>query len=230
MLPRVLEPEVMDTAEEARDYDAMDHSAVNRIFVMDFLAAWRGEGPILDVGTGTAQIPIELCRQAPQARLLAIDLAEHMLAVGRENVRRAGLEDRVELRRVDAKRLPFMDGAFGALISNSIVHHIPEPGAVLSEMVRIVAPDGILFIRDLLRPADHAGVDHLVQTYATEANAHQRQLFDKSLRAALTLAEIRALVAGLGFDRETVQQTTDRHWTWSARKTRTAPTPGERRG
>ena len=33
MLPRVLEPEVMDTAEEARDYDAMDHSQVNRVFV-----------------------------------------------------------------------------------------------------------------------------------------------------------------------------------------------------
>jgi hypothetical protein len=41
---------------------------------------------------------------------------------------------------------------------------------------------------------------------------------------------MRALVAGLGFDPETVRQTTDRHWTWSARKTRTAPTPGERRG
>jgi hypothetical protein len=38
MLPRVLEPEVMDTPEEARDYDAMDHSAVNRVFVADFLA------------------------------------------------------------------------------------------------------------------------------------------------------------------------------------------------
>ena len=33
MLTRILEPEVMDTAEEARDYDTMDHSAVNRVFV-----------------------------------------------------------------------------------------------------------------------------------------------------------------------------------------------------
>ena len=35
MLPRVLEPEVMDTAEEARDYDTMDHSEVNRRFVAE---------------------------------------------------------------------------------------------------------------------------------------------------------------------------------------------------
>ena len=64
MLPRVLEPEVMDSAEEASDYDAMDHSHVNRLFVTDFLTIWKGANPILDVGTGTAQIPIELCRQA----------------------------------------------------------------------------------------------------------------------------------------------------------------------
>src|SRR5437879_2965362 len=79
MLTRVLEPEVMDSPEEARDYDAMDHGAVNRAFVVDFLAAWNGENPILDVGTGTALIPIELCRQAPAARVVAVDLAEHMI-------------------------------------------------------------------------------------------------------------------------------------------------------
>src|SRR5689334_84912 len=99
MLPRTLEPEVMDSPEEARDYDAMDHAAVNRVFVEDFLAAWDGRGPVLDVGTGTAQIPIEFCRRDPRAEVVAIDLAEEMLRVGRENVRRAGLESRVRLER-----------------------------------------------------------------------------------------------------------------------------------
>src|SRR5438046_2494869 len=97
MLSRVLEPEVMDTPEEARDYDAMDHSTVNRVFVADFLAVWGGLGRVLDVGTGTAQIPIELCRQNSSASVVAIDLAEEMLRVGRENVRRAGLESRITL-------------------------------------------------------------------------------------------------------------------------------------
>ena len=112
MLPRTLEPEVMDTPEEARDYDAMDHAAVNRVFVDDFLAAWDGRGPLLDVGTGTAQIPVALCRSHPNAEVVGIDLAEHMLAVGRENVRRAGLESRIRLERWDAKQMPCPDGAF----------------------------------------------------------------------------------------------------------------------
>jgi ubiquinone/menaquinone biosynthesis C-methylase UbiE len=218
MLPRTLEPEVMDSAAEATDYDAMDHSAVNRVFVADFLALWDGGIPLLDAGTGTAQIPIELCRQSPAARVVAVDLAEHMLQVGRDNVRKAGLDDRLELRRCDAKQLPFADGSFRGVISNSIVHHIPEPSRVLAEMVRVVAPGGLLFVRDLLRPADEATLSALVETYAAGANAHQQQMFADSLRAALTLAEVRALVAGLGLDPSAVRQTTDRHWTWAARR------------
>jgi ubiquinone/menaquinone biosynthesis C-methylase UbiE len=218
MLPRILEPEVMDSPEEARDYDAMDHAAVNRAFVADFLAAWDGANPVLDLGTGTAQIPIELCRQSPAARVVAIDLAEHMLALGRDNVRRAGLDDRIRLQRVDAKGVPFGDASFAAVMSNSIVHHIPQPAAVLAEMVRVTAPGGLLFVRDLLRPADEMTLLRLVATYAGGENEHQRQMFADSLHAALTLEEIRQLVAGLGFDPMTVQQTTDRHWTWVARK------------
>ena len=76
MLPRVLEPEVMDSAAEAHDYDAMDHAQVNRVFVADFLAVWDGRGQVLDVGTGTAQIPVELCRRVDGVRVVGIDLAD----------------------------------------------------------------------------------------------------------------------------------------------------------
>jgi ubiquinone/menaquinone biosynthesis C-methylase UbiE len=217
MLPRILEPEVMDSESEALDYDAMDHSGVNRVFVEDFLSLWDGRSPILDVGTGTAQIPIELCRHSANASVTAIDLAEHMLRVGRENVRRAGLGERITLECVDAKAMPYPSRSFSAVISNSIIHHIPEPGRVFAEMKRVIGPGGLLFVRDLLRPADDASVDRLVDLYAAGANEHQRQMFGDSLRAALTLDEIRSLVQPLGFDPGSVQQTTDRHWTWTAR-------------
>jgi ubiquinone/menaquinone biosynthesis C-methylase UbiE len=206
----------MDTAAEARDYDAMDHAAVNRAFVADFLAVWDGCGPILDAGTGTAQIPVELCRQHPGAQVTGVDLAERMLALGRANVARAGLERRVRLEHCDAKRLPFADGAFGAVISNSIVHHIPEPQVVLQEMVRVLAPNGTLFVRDLLRPDSLAALRRLVEKHTPGANEHQKQMFADSLHAALRLDEFRALVAELGFDPAGVRQTTDRHWTWVA--------------
>jgi ubiquinone/menaquinone biosynthesis C-methylase UbiE len=218
MLDRILEPEVMDSAEEAQDYDAMDHSQVNRAFVTDFLKHYAGAGPVLDVGTGTAHIPIELCRQQPVVTVVAVDAAAAMITLAETNVARAGLTARIALRLVDAKRLPHAHGFFPAIMSNSIVHHIPEPPAVLAEIVRVAAPGAVVFVRDLLRPASNAAVNALVDQYAAEGNSRQRKLFGDSLRAALTLEEMRALIAELGIDRETVQQTTDRHWTWAYRK------------
>ncbi len=68
MLPRVLEPEVMDSPDDAQDYDSMDHTVVNEVFVTDLLkevSSLNGlrmksdddERPldVLDLGTGTAQ-------------------------------------------------------------------------------------------------------------------------------------------------------------------------------
>ncbi|HVW01958.1 MAG TPA: class I SAM-dependent methyltransferase [Planctomycetaceae bacterium] len=223
-MQRVLEPEVMDTAVEAADYDAMDHREVNRRFVDDLLAC-RLEPElapaeplmVVDIGTGTAQIPIELCRSVDTVHVTGVDLAAHMLQLGQRNIVAAGLQSRIRLELVDAKGLPFGDGEFDWVISNSIVHHIPEPLDAFAEMVRIVRPEGLLFVRDLLRPGDAAEVEHLVQTYAREANLHQQQLFRQSLHAALSLDELRELLERLGLPREWAQQTSDRHWTIAGR-------------
>jgi ubiquinone/menaquinone biosynthesis C-methylase UbiE len=227
-LQRILEPEVMDTAQEASDYDAMDHREVNARFVDDLLAVLPAPGRVLDVGTGTALIPIELCTRAPGASLDAIDLAAHMLEIARSNVTRAGLEGRVHLALQDAKKTGWPAGSFDAVVSNSIVHHIPEPRDVLAEMWRLTRAGGVLFVRDLARPESDARVRKLVAQYAPvpsevapEVRAmHERQraLFDASLRAALTTDDVQAMVAPLGIAAGTVRMTSDRHWTLSCRK------------
>jgi ubiquinone/menaquinone biosynthesis C-methylase UbiE len=226
MLTRVLEPEVMDTDEDAREYDSMDHAAVNGVFVADLLAMFDVQTsgllsldpshPILDLGAGTAQIPIALCRQNADLRVVAVDAAESMLAIAHENVAAAGFADRVELVLADAKRLPFRDAAFSVSVSNSIVHHIAEPAGVLAEAVRVASPGAVQFHRDLCRPNDEAELERLVATYTAGATAYQRKLFSESLRAALSLNEIQSLVEKLGFPRDSVRMTSDRHWTWMA--------------
>jgi ubiquinone/menaquinone biosynthesis C-methylase UbiE len=216
MLTRILEPEVMDSAEEARDYDGMDHSHVNRVFVTDLLRLRTAFHTALDVGAGTAQIPIELCQRHPTVHVTAIDLAEHMLRVGRVNVERVHLAQRIKLECCDAKRMPFTNGAFDVVMSNSIIHHIPDPFAVFAEMARVVKPGGLLFVRDLLRPENLTQLQSFVHQYAGDANAHQQKMFADSLHAALTLGEVRNMVAHLGYDAATVQATSDRHWTFAA--------------
>lgn len=237
MLHRVLEPEVMDTPEEARAYDDMDHSEVNRRFVDDFLefvdgSAVRSDaagaaggagseplsGEILDVGAGTAQIPIELARRSDRFRIWAIDLSVAMLELARRNVEIAGLRHLIRTDLVDAKGLPYADNHFAAVISNSIIHHIPEPGQVLLESWRTLAPGGAIFFRDLARPDNEQELARIVDVNAAGATGHQRKLFAESLHAALSLDEVRGLVRSLGLDPTAATLTSDRHWTFRARK------------
>lgn len=219
-LQRVLEPEIMDTVEEAVDYNSMDHSEVNKLFVQE-LFAFAAEhnfeiNHTLDLGTGTALIPIALCQAHSTASVVAVDMAGEMLKLARQNVQTSELNDRIELQLLDAKDLPFEDGQFDCLISNSIIHHIPEPKACVAEMVRVVEPGGVIFVRDLMRPDTDEQVKQIVQTYTGSENAHSQQMFDDSLRAALSLDEIRDLVSKHGCDENSVTATSDRHWTWAA--------------
>ncbi|MCA9055006.1 MAG: class I SAM-dependent methyltransferase [Planctomycetaceae bacterium] len=227
MLPRTLEPEVMDTAEEAADYDLMDHSEVNTRFVEDLLdwmlhknerAGFALSGTFLDVGVGTAQIPIELATRTSTLRIQGIDLAQEMLQLARRNAVAAQVSERILLDRVDAKQTGYADAAFDGVISNSIVHHIPEPGFVFAELWRVLKPAGVFFVRDLLRPETNDQVEHFVATYTAGETPHQQQLFRQSLHAALTVDEIADLIAPLGLPRTAVQQTSDRHWTIAALK------------
>ena len=217
-LHRVLETEVMDTPEEARDYDAMAHDAVNRAFVNDMLAAGEVGFDVLDLGTGTAQIPLELCRQHDDCRVKGVYLSMHMLDLARINIEQAGFTQRISVERVDAKRLPFDGGSFHAVMSNSIVHHIPDPMVVLAEAVRVTLTGGLLFFRDLMRLQSRKEVAGFVRLYAGKENPRQRKMFEESLCAALSLVEIRMLVGSLGFAPETVQASSDRHLTWCATK------------
>lgn len=213
----------MDTTEETMAYDAMDHSTVNRLFVDDLLVAQPDLSDTLDIGTGTALIAIELCRRVETARVTAVDLSANMLELARANAEAANVISQIRLDLIDAKQLPFESNQFRCVMSNSIVHHIPVPLPALQEAVRVTAPGGMLFFRDLMRPGSLEEVDQLVSTYAGEETDHARQMFYDSLRAALELNEIRSLVETLGFDRATVQATSDRHWTWSAVKSTVKP-------
>ena len=75
-----------------------------------------------------------------------------------------------------------------------------------------------IFIARSAAPGRRRDGQHLVATYAAGANDHQRKMFDDSLRAALSLAEIIDLAGELGLSPDTVQATSDRHWTLVARK------------
>jgi ubiquinone/menaquinone biosynthesis C-methylase UbiE len=210
---RILEPEVMDTWLEATAYDAMDFESVNAAFATDAIDLDPHAIKILDVGTGTARIPILMCQQRPQYLITAIDLAQSMLIIGQRNVEAAGMNQRIRLERVDSKRMPYPDLEFDMIVSNSLVHHLPDPLSFFQEIKRLVRPGGAILIRDLIRPASDDVVNKLVAKIGEKYDAHQQQLFRDSLKAALTLAEVQELIDRVELSQVNLSQSSDLHWT-----------------
>ncbi|KOP26105.1 methyltransferase [Hapalosiphon sp. MRB220] len=213
-MERILEPEVMDSAEEAIEYDAMDFTEVNSAFAQEAIALGSSEETVvLDAGTGTARIPILMCQMRPNWQVVAVDLAASMLEIASSHVQEAGLQNQIRLELVDVKHMPYADGQFDMVVSNSLVHHLPNPLSLFRELKRVLKPNGGIFIRDLFRPQDEATMNALVDSIGTEYNEHQKKLFRDSLHAALTINEVKDLLSEVGLQAVEVYQSSDRHWT-----------------
>ncbi len=209
-MERTLEPEVMDTAEEADGYDAMDHGEPNAAFV-DRLCALEAGGRMLDIGTGPGHLPLLVCARIDGAAVVGIDLSEHMLRHAERHRAKSTYRDRVEYRLGDAKGLEFGDGEFDAVFSNTILHHIPDPRPFLREAWRVLKPEGALLIRDLYRPATPERALELVAQHAASASPYQRELFRASLHAAFATGELERIAREAGLEGAELTVDSDRH-------------------
>jgi len=213
-IPRELEPEFVDTAEESQNYRDMDHDAVNSRFVTDLLAGGEVGTRVVDMGCGPCLIPVELCNRDPNVQVMGLDAAMEMLELARFEIECGGMVERIFLEHADVKSMSYFDEDMAdTVISNTLLHHLAQPELAIQSAIRIVKPGGRLFIRDLIRPGSEADVQKLVALHAGEAEAAGKQLLTQSLRAALTLEEIRSLASALGISDDHVQMSSDRHWT-----------------
>ncbi len=209
-LDRILEPEIMDTDEEANGYAAMDHSTTGAAFVQRLIDL-GATGHALDIGTGPGTIPILAAESIPGLRITAVDLSPKMLVHANALLERSPAKDRIEFELADAKGLPYEDESFDVVFSNTILHHIPDPTHMLMEACRLLRPGGTLLIRDLYRPNTQADLDALVVAHASEDTPYNRELFRASLHAALSVEEL-AMVAESAFLEEAeIVIDSDRH-------------------
>jgi ubiquinone/menaquinone biosynthesis C-methylase UbiE len=222
---RTLEPEVMDTFEEAAAYDAMDHAAASAAFV-DRLIALGAGGRMLDIGTGPGHIPLLCLARGIAGTIVGVDLSRAMLAHAERHRAASPHAACVRYQVADAKRLDFGDASFDSVFSNTILHHIPDPLPFLREANRVRRPGGAFLVRDLFRPATAARARELVDQHAKEASPHQRELFFASFLAALTPDELQTMAAEAGLAGAEVVVDSDRHMSLQiAARSRRADTP-----
>ena len=152
-MKRVLEAELMDDVEQARAYARADFADENQGFVdrfREYFPDWTG-GHVLDVGCGPADIPIRFLRAFPNARVTGVDASRPMLDLASESVAEAGLADKVTLRCERFQALTLPDQA-DALLSNSLLHHVPNPLQFWFHLKQWAKPGACILVMDLLRP------------------------------------------------------------------------------
>jgi ubiquinone/menaquinone biosynthesis C-methylase UbiE len=203
-----------DRRLEAEVYHAMDHREVNSRFVLDLIAGGSVGPDVYDLGAGTGLIAVELCRNIGGIRVLAVDPEIEMLTLAKLEIDVAGLLDRVFLAQGDIRNLDdFAGESVDTIISNSVLHHLDHPREFFREPLRLLKPGGRLFVRDLIRPATFDQWNSLMNLYAADCSEEAKQMLGESLRASLTVQEIKDLATEFGIDANRAEQTSDRHWT-----------------
>ncbi len=141
----------------ARRYDLLNalmslglHRYWRRRTVRKVLAS--GGHEFLDVGCGTGDVALALLREAPNVRVVGIDLSTEMLEFAMAKTRRAGMEPRATYQVGDATALPFADGVFDGATCAFCFRNIVDHAGALRELRRVLRPGSVLAILELTKP------------------------------------------------------------------------------
>ncbi len=100
----------------------------------------------LDVATGTCDVALEIVKKSPDAKVTGVDFSEGMIMIGKEKVRNAGLNDRIDIHFGDASKLLFDDSKFDGSIIAFGIRNVHEYEKGISEMGRVVKSGGKVVI------------------------------------------------------------------------------------
>jgi len=108
---------------------------------------------ILDVATGTADVPIFLLEKMPAVgKIVGIDPAKKMLSIGRDKIARRKLQSVVTLFPGNAMQLPFPGDVFDAVTISFGIRNVTDIGRALREMYRVLKPGGRVLILEFSLP------------------------------------------------------------------------------
>lgn len=107
---------------------------------------------ILDLATGTADVAIELTKDARITKVVGVDMSEGMIAIGRSKLRKLGLDDQIHLQVGDAQKLTYTANQFDAATMSFGIRNVPDVSACLREIYRVLTPGGRGLILEFALP------------------------------------------------------------------------------
>ncbi len=210
---RTPEPELMDAPEQALAYAQADFSESNQRFVDDLieLIGSAPAGRLIDLGCGPGDICRRLARALPGWQIIGLDAGPNMLALARNALKDLPDNQRIELV-LDQLPCQLPGKPLAAIVSNSLLHHLPEPMSLWHTIAEQSEPGCIIQIMDLHRPESRDQARGLVERYAAGAPTVLAEDFYNSLLAAYTAEEVVEQCRQAGLNRLTLTRPSDRHW------------------
>ena len=214
------EPELMDSEAQTAAYADADFNESNTLFSERFTGRFPGlpeSGLMADLGCGPGDIVIRMARAYPAWRITGLDAGENMLRRARQRLAAENNCSNVEFRHAYLPDDTLENGAYHALISNSLLHHLPDPMVLWNTIRQLAAPGAAVQVMDLFRPESEDEAMRLVNQYSAGEPEVLREDFYNSLLAAYTVEEIEDQLSRSGLRGLEVEMASDRHWIVSGR-------------
>ena len=188
-MQRIPEPELMTTKEQVDAYAEADFSSgdARTVALVEQLLDETGSLPdnplIVDLGCGPGNITFRLAALLPNAKVIGIDGSEPMLAVAKQRSVDAPGDLQficLQLNGIAAH----LNNSADVVVSNSLLHHLEDPGLLWTVTQSISKPGCRVLHRDLRRPSTLAEVHDLQQQHRPKGPSVLIKDFIASLVAA----------------------------------------------
>jgi ubiquinone/menaquinone biosynthesis C-methylase UbiE len=166
-----------------------------RYFSRKILGAGIQSGKVLDIGTGTGWLAIQLAAaRGTDFAITALDISGDMLSRAKKNARNNGVDSKIKFVRGSASAMPFADRSFDLVISYASLHHWSRPVDVFNEAGRVARETGLIVIRDNLRVYGDLFRNSAIWLASRFMDAQHRKNWRKAILASYTVPEVRGLL------------------------------------